>query len=418
MLIKNMGEGMKKKRNDIVFTRVNYILYVLLLIMTPFLLLQNYLQTAIGIASNLMLEVGSLSIPYTLIVGVIFLAVLVYIARKSIRLFHLGVIAAMLLLFGVGQQVTDYYFNHKFYELQHNWHYIAYSIFAIISWRFWKSRGKTSAQIILYTLLFAFSASTLDEIAQVPLSNRVFDVCDIAKDMYGSVLGNIFVFFVLDNARILKFKFKLTHPTVKGYLENPLTILFYEYIFVFIFLVLTSTLSEMEYFPLSVLIPAGIFLLLWLCIHLLQFKISRWIVIGLLGISVISLGISIAVNFNKNITYNKYGLTIYRGIPIPFFDVMIFENGSFRLVDKKHVFNKRDQMTILTKCTDILLIGSGADGKGGRGFPEMKPIQFLFNTNTGQMTQVIILRTPEACQVYNRLIKEKKNVTFILHNTC
>ena len=165
MLIKNMGEGMKKKRNDIVFTRVNYILYVLLLIMTPFLLLQNYLQTAIGIASNLMLEVGSLSIPYTLIVGVIFLAVLVYIARKSIRLFHLGVIAAMLLLFGVGQQVTDYYFNHKFYELQHNWHYIAYSIFAIISWRFWKSRGKTSAQIIRNTLLFAFSASTLDEIA-------------------------------------------------------------------------------------------------------------------------------------------------------------------------------------------------------------------------------------------------------------
>jgi len=413
-----MGEGMKKKRNDVEYTQVNYILYVLLLIMTPFLLLQNYLQTAIGIASNIMLEVGSLSIPYTLIVGVIFLAVLVFIARKSIRLFHIGVIVAIFFLFGLGQQVTDYYFNHKFYELQHNWHYIAYSIFAIISWRYGRSKGKTSAQIILYTLLFAFSASTLDEIAQVPLSNRVFDVCDIAKDMYGSVLGNIFVFFVLDNAKILNFKFKLMHPSVKDYLKNPLTMLFYEYIFVFIFLVLTSTLSEMEYFPLSVLIPAGIFLLLWLGIHLLQFKISRWIVIGLIGISVISLGISIAINFNKGITYNKYGLTVYKGIPIPFLDVMIYEDGSFRLVDKKHVFNKRDQMTILTKCTDILLIGSGAEGKGGRGFPENKPVQFIFNTNTGGMTQVIILQTPEACQVYNRLKKENKNVTFILHNTC
>jgi len=413
-----MGEGMKKKRNDIAFTRGNYILYVLLLIMTPFLLLQNYLQAAIGIASNTMLHVGSLSIPYTLIVGVIFLAVLVYIARKSIRLFHIGVIVGIFFLFGVGQHVTDYYFNHKFYELQHNWHYIAYSIFAIISWRYWKSRGKTSSQIISYTLLFAISVSTLDEIAQVPLSNRVFDVCDIAKDMYGSVLGNIFVFFVLDNARILKSKFKLTHPTVKGYLENPLTVLFYEYIFVFIFLVITSTLSEMEYFQLSVLIPIGIFLLLWLCIHLLQFKISRWIVIGLFSISVISLGISISINFNKGITYNKYGLTVYKGIPIPFLDVMIFEDGSFRLVDKKHVFNKRDQMTILTKCTDILLIGSGAEGKGGLGFPENKPVQFIFNINTGQMTQVIILRTPEACKIYNRLKKENKNVTFILHNTC
>ncbi|MDP8220664.1 MAG: VanZ family protein [Candidatus Stygibacter frigidus] len=409
---------MKKKRNDIAFTQVNYILYVLLLIMTPFLLLQNYLQTAIGIASNAMLEVGSLSIPYTLIVGVIFLSVLLYLARKSIRLFHLGVIAGVFLLFGVGQHVTDYYFNHKFYELQHNWHYIAYSIFAIISWRYWKSRGKTSAQIIRYTLLFAISASTLDELAQVPLSNRVFDVCDIAKDMYGSVLGNIFVFFVLDNARILKSKFKLMHPTVKGYFNNPLTLLFYEFVFVFIFLMITSTLSDTEYFPVSVLLPVGIFLVIWLCIHLLQFKVSRWIVIGIIGISVISLGISIAVNFNKNITYNKYGLTIYKGIPIPYLDILIFDDGSFRLVDKKHAFNKRDQMTILTKCTDILIIGSGSEGKGGKGFPELKPVQFIFNANTGEMTQVIIMRTPLACQIYNRLKKENKNVTFILHNTC
>ena len=415
---KNMGEGMKRKKVDISLTLVNFILYVLLLIMTPFLLLQNYLQTAIGIASNALLQIGSISIPYTLIVGVIVLGILLFISRKSLRLLHLGVIAIILFLFWIGQQVTDYYFDHKFYELQHNWHYLAYSGFAIISWRFWKAQGKTAAQTILYTLIFAFSASTLDEIAQVPLSNRVFDVCDIAKDMYGVVLGNVFVFFVLDNGKNLKGRIKFTYPTIKGYLQNPLTLLVYEYIFVFIFLSLTSILSESEYFPISLLIPAGIFIIIWLFIHLLQFKVSRWVVLGILILSVAGLSVSVATNYNKDFTYNKYGLSVYKGIPIPFFDVMIFEDGSFRLVDKKHVFNKRDQRTILTKCTDILLIGSGSEGLGGRGFTENKPMQFMYNPNTGGMTQIIIMRTPEACQVYNRLIKEHKNVTFILHNTC
>ncbi|MCF7913136.1 MAG: VanZ family protein [Candidatus Cloacimonetes bacterium] len=409
---------MKRKKESVSLTQLNFVLYVLLLIMTPFLLLQNYLQTAIGIASNTLLQVGGVSIPYTLIVGVIVLGILLYYARKSLRLVHLAVIAVILFLFWVGQQLTDYYFNHKFYELQHNWHYIAYSGFAIISWRFWKSLGKTASQTILYTLIFAFSASMLDELAQVPLSNRIFDVCDIAKDIYGVVLGNVFVFFVLDNGRSMPGKLKLTHRTIKGYLQDPLTLLVYEYIFVFIFLSISSIISEREYFPVSLLIPIGIFILLWLMIHLLQNKVSRWVVLSIILLSVAALSISVASNYSKDITYNKYGLTVYKGIPIPFFDVMIFEDGSFRLVDKKHVFNKRDQRTILTKCTDILLIGSGADGLGGRGFSEREPVQFIYNSNTGGMTQIIILRTPEACQVYNRLKKEHKNVTFILHNTC
>jgi VanZ family protein len=413
-----MEEGMKRKKVNVSLTQVNFILYVLLLIMTPFLLLQNYLQTAIGLASNLMLQVGSLAIPYTLIVGLILLVVLLFISRKSLKVVHIAVVAIILFLFWVGQQVTDYYFNHKFYELQHNWHYIAYSGFAIISWRFWKAQGKTAAQTILYSLIFAFFASTLDEVAQVPLSNRIFDVCDIAKDMYGVVLGNVLVFFVLEDGKNIKGRLKLTHPTIKGYLQNPLTLLVYEYLFVFIFLSLTSILSESEYFPISLFIPAVVFSVLWLIIHLLQFKVSRWIVLGILLLSMTGLLVSVATNYNKDFTYNKYGLSVYKGIPIPFFDVMIFDDGSIRLVDKKHVFNKRDQRTILTKCTDILLIGSGADGLGGRGFTENAPVQFIYNPNTDSMTQIIILPTPEACQVYNRLKKEHKNVTFILHNTC
>lgn len=408
----------KNGRNEKAISELNFIFYVLLLILTPFLLLQNYLQAAIGVASNAHFELGSFSIPWVAAIAAALLISLWILLRKIVKMYHVIVCVAILLLFWIGQQITDYYFGHKFYELQHNWHYLAYSGFAIVSWRYFKAKGKNAAEIIRYTFIFAICASTLDEAAQVPLSSRIFDVSDIAKDTYGAVIGNILVFYLLDEGRKMIGKINITHRRVKDYFKDPKTVLIYEYIYAFTFLSIASILSDHKYIPLAFVIPAGIFFLIWLYIHLLQFKIWRKILLGLLVLAVLALGISFIIHKGDNIVYNSYGLTVYKGIPIPFFDVMIYDNGSFRLVDKKHIFTYRDRKTIKKKCTDILIIGSGAYGKGGKGFPEEAPVQFLFNPNTGSMTQVIILQTPAACTVYNRLKEEGKNVTFILHNTC
>jgi hypothetical protein len=109
---------------------------------------------------------------------------------------------------------------------------------------------------------------------------------------------------------------------------------------------------------------------------------------------------------------------VYKGIPIVFYDVMIFPNGTFRLVDKKHYFNSRDQTFFMEHKPDIIIIGSGAEGLGGRGFVKQSPHQFMYNPHIQRGTQVIILKTPEACEVFNRLKRERKNVLFVLHNTC
>ena len=408
----------KKSKNNVKLQQINLILYILLLIMTPFLLLQNYLQAAIGVASNASFTVAGHSIPYTVLIALILLLTAFILLRKRIRLYHILLTTGVLLLFWIGQQLTDFYFNHKFYELQHNWHYLAYSGFAILSWRYGLSKGKTSAQIILYTLVFAFSVSLLDEIAQVPLSNRVFDICDIAKDIYGAVIGNVFIFYVLEEGKNIPKKLQLTHPKLKDYFNNPLTLLVYEYLFVLIFLSITSILSMSEYFLIAFPLPVIVFIVIWFAIHLLQYKTSKILVTGLTGLMIVAGLTSFAIHSKKNITYNRYGITIYKGIPIPYLDIMIYENGTWRIVDKKHEFNVRDQRTILKYATDILLIGSGSDGLGGKGFPGNEPVQFIFNPNTGKMTQVIILRTPQACKLYNIMKKENKNVTFILHNTC
>ena len=97
---------------------------------------------------------------------------------------------------------------------------------------------------------------------------------------------------------------------------------------------------------------------------------------------------------------------------------MIYPNGTFRLVDKKIYFNNPDKYnTIYALSKDILLIGSGSDGKGGKGFPEEKKAQFVFNPKTKLPLQIIILKTQEACAKFNELKKKGYNVLYVIHNS-
>ena len=152
--------------------------------------------------------------------------------------------------------------------------------------------------------------------------------------------------------------------------------------------------------------------------HLSQFKLSRLIIIIVLVLAFVIQSISFLKFRNQNITDNRCGLIVYKGVPIPFFDMMIFPDGSFRLVDKKEIFNKRDLETIYARVDDILLIGSGYAGRSIEGFPEKSSVQFVFNHIKKKGLQVIILPTNEACDIFNRLRSEGKNVLFIIHNSC
>jgi hypothetical protein len=115
---------------------------------------------------------------------------------------------------------------------------------------------------------------------------------------------------------------------------------------------------------------------------------------------------------------HQYGLTVCQGIPVPFFDVLVFPDGRFRPVDKKHYFNPRDRIFIDKQRVDIVLIGNGYRGLGGMGFPHPKGSRFLYNAQTGRGTQVIIETSGEACAHYNHLKEQGKRVLLILHSTC
>lgn len=409
---------MKKESIKFYSPWTNLVLYSILLIATPFLLVQNYLQQSIGMASDLSFTIWKLEIPYVLAIAIIFVVFLIVTFRHQITRYRIFACLVVILMIYLGQNSTDYYFHHKFYELQHNWHYFAYGIFSYIMYRFLKQRELSSERIILYTFITALSISVFDEAIQILISSRIFDICDVAKDAWGTVMGMVVVFFVIESGKMTRYSWKIRQKKITDYFKYPFSLLFLEVVFAYLLLLISSILSNKKYLPITILFTIGVFLLFFFIFHTSQRKIYRNIFISIAIIIILLQGFFFIKYSNSNIVYDSKGLIVYKGIPIPYFDVMIFPNGTFRLVDKKIYFNNPDKYnTIYAHAKDILLIGSGKDGKGGRGFPVINEAQFVFNPISKQPLQVIILKTPEACEKFNQLKKKDYNVLYIIHNS-
>ncbi len=400
-------------------TRLHVTLYSMLLVATPFIMLQNFLQEAIGSLSRLSFTAFDREIAYVPAAGaaLVIIAIAVFYRHITRRVIYAAI--AVILLDALAQQIADYYFDHKFYDLQQNWHYIAYGIFAFMMYRDLHPKGTPPNQILLRTYLFALSYSAFDEAFQMHLSNRIFDIGDIAKDVWGVFMGMVVLFICGTYSDVLRSGFKkLRHRKLMDYYHNPASLFVLLFALSFILLYVSSILTDFPYWKQIIIITVTGFMIFFVVFHFSQFRWGRntFLVILLLAIAVQSF---FYIRYrHENIIYNDFGITIYKGIPIPYFDVAFFPDGGFRLVDKKHEFNMRDRQFFLNQKTDILLIGSGKNGKGGNGFSKKESNQFIYNRLIGNGTQVIILDTSNAVKIFNRLKQEKKNVLFILHNTC
>ena len=393
-------------------------MYGLLLIATPFILLRNYLVEAISLASNSSFTVFDLELKIVP-TAVLLIAILSVIAlRKRITRMMLVATGIVLLLNSMAQQVTDYYFDHNFYDLQQNWHYIAYAIFAYMIYRYLSTRDLPIHRIMLITYASAFGLSFFDEIFQLKMSSRVFDVCDIAKDVWGVYMGMILVFVGGRNSQSLFEDWRnVRHRKLRDYYRHPFTLLLLMLVLTFIFLNVGSILTESEYVPVVFILTACVFTLFLAIWHLSQFKVWKMVFTGALALAIVVQGFFFLKYRDSDIVSTQYGLLVYKGIPIPFFDVMIYQDGTFRLVDKKHLFNKRDQRFLLKRKPDIIVIASGVDGLGGKGFTDPRH-SFLYNQWTQKATQVIIQKNAEACRTFNRLKRQNKNVLLVYHSTC
>jgi hypothetical protein len=402
---------MKKLKPEL----INFSLYTLLLIVTPFLMLQNYLQTGIGMASRSALKIGDLSIPYTVII--ILIAIILFLAfsvRKmnKTRIISLGIVIA---LYIIGQKTSDYYFGHRFYDLQYNWHFIAYGIFSYLAFRRFSSKKRPLFRILQLTILSAFLISAFDEFIQVFISNRVFDLSDIAKDVWGNMMGTFFIFFYVGKGKGFD-NFKFRQKKFRNYFTNPFSLLCVEFIFSYILLYISSNLTDTGFLLFTMLITICITLLVIYFIHLGNNNNIKWMLRGI-GIIVLVYIVISMFAVRQNVKYYSKGFVTYNNIPVVYFDCMIFPNGMIRLVDKKENFNHRDLLKLDDLDPEILLIATGTDGKGGRGWNDQEMTEMRYNTKTQRIYQIIKMKTKEACTEYNRLIRENKKVLFIIYNS-
>lgn len=394
----------------------NRTLYVLLLIATPFLLLQNYLQPFIGSLSEHNFTLYHFDIPYILLAAFIITLLIMIAFRKHMTIKKLIGWGIVLVFFWIGQKSTDYYFNHDFYELQYNWHYFAYSIFAFLNYRVLKARKTDDARLIFSTFLYAMVVSTFDELIQIPLSNRIFDLGDIAKDLWGTVIGLFILFFIVENGRIFADSTPWSSATLKGYFGQPKSAFLIITLFAWVFMITSSVLTDSSLVAQAIVISVIGAVVLLLIMHLLTKKTSRKWVIGLLSAIIMTQLVVFYTHRHKGITYCMNKTLVYNGIPLPYFDVIIYPDGWFRLADKKRTFSQRDIQTIKAFSENILIIGTGSELSTNIGFPKDEISQFVFNINTNIGLQVITLDNVSACQKFNQLRQEGKKPTLILHH--
>ena len=314
---------------------------------------------------------------------------------------------------GIGQSSTDYYFNHDFYELQHNWHYFAYGIFAWISYLYHQSKGSSRVRYIWNTMVHGVLISIFDETAQIFISGRVFDICDNGKDIWGMVVGLIVV-LLFTKPRDEKIRF--LHRNILANLKHTWSAIFILLLFSYIFLNIASVLTETRYLVEVMIWTFVVCLPIISAIYLCQFKVPRIVIIAMLS-ALLIMGI-ITINNNKTniIIQKEAGVLSWRGINVPWFDLMIQTNGVPRLVDKKIYFNKKDKINrIYGLSEDILIMGSGTKGHGAMGFTAGNS-NFVFNPITRRPLQILIYPNIQACRIYNQLISEGKKAMIIIHN--
>lgn len=399
--------------------RLHLTLYSLLLVFTPFLMLRNFLQTAIGDISLSTFHLGGLAVPLvpTLAAAAVVLLLVIFRPRITKR----RVLAALfsVAMVALAQRITDFYFGHRFYELQQNWHYFAYAIFTLMSYRYLRFRGVSLARLVLITFGLAVVYSAFDEGFQLLITSRIFDPSDIAKDAWGALTGLTFLLIAGEYPELAQGKWKrIRQRTVAEYFHQTASVWVLLFVLGLLFLGYASLLTESQYLGAILLFTLGTFVVFFAVLHLSQFRWWGRALLALAVLAVLTQGYFYLRHRNDYIIRQQYGLMIYKGIPVPFFDVMIFPDSHFRLVDKKHYFNSRDRRFFNRQRPDVLIIGAGYRGKGGQGFPQQWGSRFIYNPFTERGTQVIILNSSQACERFNQLKKQGKNVLLVLHNTC
>jgi hypothetical protein len=393
-------------KNPKIEALLQYGLFTVLVVLTPFIVVTRYSQRLAHIVSHLGFELWSVKIPVILLIslaGVVFCLVW---QRKNLDRGRVSAIFIILFLIFIAHRTMDIYLALSFFDLQINWHYVAYCAYAFFFFRAFFSPKIPLIRLIIIAYFSAVMMSLFDETFQLFMSDRVFDISDISKDALGVYIGLITILFITRTYGSITVSLK----------SQSFMVMIMLGLFTMSFIFISPLLTEYEYLLSGILLSLGLFVLLTLFIYLCRFRLFRIISSISFVVLLISTTTVLVINWERDLIFKKPGLILYKGIPLPYFDFIVFSNSYCHFIDKKKYFRSTDKDFLLRKQPDIVLIGSGVDGSGGQGFDQGLGTHFVFNKYTAKGTQVIIIPTPIACEKYNHLKKIGKKVMMVVHN--
>jgi len=359
-----------------------------------------------------------LKIPLVFTVALLLLALVMFLLRKKITLYRIISGTACVALMALSQRITDFYLDKPFYDIQYNWHYLAYCGYSIMLYRALAAKKIRPAWIIIISYFSAVAISVIDEINQCTFLGGIWDISDISKDCWGVIIGLIIVFFIYDEGKLIgRCGWSVRRETLKGYLESPWSVLVMAVVLDMLLMIYSSHLTDDRYWYHVLLFTMGSFLIVIAMVHLSRIRVIRCVLLCVLAGVLLLQTWGFFAYRDRGIVYNRPGMTVFRGVPVPFFDMIIFPDETWRIIDKKLYFYTTDIGTLMRLETDILLVGTGSVGQGGVGLGA-EHSRFIYNRWTGRCTQLIMAPTEEACRTYNRLRKEgKQNVVFVINNS-
>lgn len=121
----------------------------------------------------------------------------------------------------------------------------------------------------------------------------------------------------------------------------------------------------------------------------------------------------LAINPPGRFGYHQYGLTVYRSLPIPGYDLLVFADGSWsRRAGKSHLLTADEYRAFLAAnggaAPDAVIVGLGYSSQ----------VTVAPEILTSPGPRIEVLPTPEAIKRFNELRRSGLRVAAIIHSTC
>jgi hypothetical protein len=144
----------------------------------------------------------------------------------------------------------------------------------------------------------------------------------------------------------------------------------------------------------------------WLIRKLPDSAVTRLLVLGLTALLIASPFISASM---KQVTYSRFGFTVYGLIPIPVLDIIADEDGVLWFRAKTDLITLEEVQGLVDSDTAVIVIANGWESTA-----QLDDLIYVEYLNL----KIHELSTPEAFEKYNELIKKGVKVVLIGHTTC